>query len=97
MNLHLIHKLKRPKRIRILLLHLQNTTVGVLRYSNEPLLNILGLWSSPSMKGSRPPPCSGFFLTVTGEDQAVMLGGLTSLDESFEAHILHLPTMVSYF
>ena len=48
------------------------------------------------MKGSRPPPCSGFSLTVTGEDQAVMFGGGTPPGESSEAHILHLPTMVNY-
>ena len=57
---------------------------------------IVGLWSSPSMKGSRPPPCSSFSLTMTDEDQAVMFGGLTSSFRSFsEARILHLPTMVS--
>ena len=52
------------------------------------------LWSSPSMKGSRPP-CSGFSLTVSDDDQAVMFGGDTPSGESSEAYILHLPTMVS--
>ena len=56
----------------------------------------LGLWSSPSMKGSRPPPCVSFSLTVTDVDQAVMFGGCTPSGESSEAYILHLPTMVSY-
>ena len=49
------------------------------------------------MKGSRPPPCAAFSLTVTDEDQAVMFGGRTPPSSSSEAHILHLPTMVSYF
>ena len=49
----------------------------------------------PSMKGSRPPPCVGFSLTVTDEDQAVMFGGRTSLGRSFKACLLHLPTMMS--
>ena len=49
------------------------------------------------MKGSIPPPCSDFSLTVTDEDQAMMFGGDTPSGESFEAHILHLPTMVSDF
>ena len=57
----------------------------------------LGLWSSPSVKGSRPPPCTRFSLTVTNEDQAVMFGGRTSSGLSSKAHILHLPTMVNYF
>ena len=47
------------------------------------------------MKGSRPPPCDSFSLTVTDEDQAVMFGGGTLSDKYSEAHILHLPTMVS--
>ena len=54
-----------------------------------------GRWSSPSMKGSRPPPCYSFSLTMTDEDQAVMFGGFTSSFSS-EAHIIHLPTMVSW-
>ena len=61
------------------------------------ITGVLGLWSSPSMKGSKPPPCSCFSLTVTDEDQAVMFGGLTQSGKSSESYILHLPTMVSYF
>jgi len=57
----------------------------------------LGLWSSPSIKGTRPPPCAGFSLTKTGEDKAVMFGGLTPSGDSSEAYVLQLPTMVSYF
>ena len=49
------------------------------------------------MKGSIPPSCAGFSLTVTDKDQAVMFGGCTSSGESSKAHILHLPTMVSQF
>ena len=67
------------------------------RYIQYSIIGVLGLWSSPSMKGSRPPPCSNFTLTVTDEDQAVMFGGYTLSGESSEAYILHLPTMVSYF
>ena len=55
----------------------------------------LGLWSSPSMKGTRPPPCDDFSLTMTGEDQAVMFGGFTPSGKSSEVRTLHLPTMVS--
>ena len=48
------------------------------------------------MKGSRPPPCEDFSLTVTEEDQAVMFGGFTRSGRSSKAHVLHLPTMVSW-
>ena len=60
-------------------------------------LCISGLWSSPSDNGSRPPPCSDFSLTMSDEEQAVVLGGYTSLGMSSEALLLHLPTMVNYF
>ena len=49
------------------------------------------------MKGARFSPCSGFSLTVTDEDQAVMFGGVTLSGRSSEARMLHLPTMVSQF
>ena len=55
----------------------------------------IGLWSSPLVKGSRPPPCSHFSLTLTDKDQAVMFGGCTSSGRSSEAYILNLPAMVS--
>ena len=61
------------------------------------LLCIPGLWSSPSNSGSRPPPCCDFSLTMTDEDQAVVLGGFTASGMSSEALVLHLPTMVNYF
>ena len=60
-------------------------------------LCVPGLWSSPSNSGSRPPPCTGFSLTMTDENQAVMFGGyVPSSDTSSEARVLHLPTMVSH-
>ena len=60
------------------------------------ILCILGLWSSPSIKGSRPPRSTGFSLTMTDEDKAVMFGGFTPSGESSEAHVFHLPTMVCH-
>ena len=57
----------------------------------------LGQWSSPSMKGVRPPPCGNFSLTMIDEDQAVMFGGVSSSAiVSSEACVLHLPTMVNH-
>ena len=51
---------------------------------------VIGLWFSPSLKGSRPPPGECFSLTLTDEDQAVLFGGYSP-----DAYVLHLPTMVS--
>ena len=56
----------------------------------------LGSWSSPSVKGSRPPPCSAFSLTMIDEEHAVMFGGLSpGSGYSTDVYVLHLPTMVS--
>ena len=48
------------------------------------------------MEGSRPPPCSSFSLTMTGEDRAVMFGGLTPSGKTSKAWVLRLSTMVSH-
>ena len=48
------------------------------------------------MKGSRPPPCSSFSLTMTDEDCAVMFGGKTPSGWTSKAWALHLPTVVSH-
>ena len=57
---------------------------------------VIGLWFSPPVKGSRPPPHCSFSLTMTDEDQAVMFGGHTPSGITSEARVLHLPTMVSH-
>ena len=56
----------------------------------------LGQWESPLMKGIRPPPCDGFSLTRIDEHQVVMFGGNILSGGSSEAHVLHLPTLVSH-
>ena len=57
---------------------------------------VIGLWFSPPVKGSRPPPSDSFSLTMTDEDRAVMFGGSTPPGVTSEAHVLQLPTMVSH-
>ena len=52
----------------------------------------LGSWSSPSVKGSRPPPCAYFSLTMIDEERAVMYGGNDSIND---VYVLHMSTMVS--
>ena len=56
----------------------------------------LGSWSSPSVKGSRPPPCAGFSLTMIDEERAVMFGGEDRRDYILnDVYVLHMSTMVS--
>ena len=57
----------------------------------------LGIWSSPPVKGSRPPPCYRFSLTMIDEKDAVMYGGYSIGSYSVGVYVLHLPTMVRVF
>ena len=58
--------------------------------------HFLGSWSSPSVKGSRPPPCAYFSLTMIDEERAVMFGGQDcNLKLLNGVYILHMSTMVS--
>ncbi|XP_064393444.1 uncharacterized protein LOC135340943 isoform X2 [Halichondria panicea] len=34
-----------------------------------------GVWSSPELRGERPPPCSGFTFTMVDQHRAVLFGG----------------------
>ena len=56
----------------------------------------LGSWSSPSVKGSRPPPCANFSLTMIDAERAVMFGGNYRMVYLNDVYILHMSTMVSY-
>ena len=56
----------------------------------------LGSWSSPSVKGSRPPPCAYFSLTMIDEERAVMFGGYDCNWKCLnDVYVLHMSTMVS--
>ena len=56
----------------------------------------LGSWSSPSVKGSRPPPCACFSLTMIDEEHAVLFGGHDCNLKYFnDVYVLHMSTMVS--
>ena len=56
----------------------------------------LGSWSSPSVKGSRPPPCADFSLTMIDDECAVMFGGEDyTLIYFNDVYMLHMSTMVS--
>ena len=56
----------------------------------------LGSWSSPSVKGSRPPPCANFSLTMIDAEHAVMFGGNYRMVYLNDVYVLHMSTMVSY-
>ena len=56
----------------------------------------IGTWSSPTLRGTRPPPCCEFSLTMIDDHRAVLFGGMqppgpTSTKEVF---ILDLTGMV---
>ncbi len=34
-----------------------------------------GVWSSPELRGERPPPCSDFTFTMVDQHRAVLFGG----------------------
>ena len=75
-----------------------NVMIVVLSYCDIISLPI-GVWSSPSVNGSRPPPCAYFSLTMIDEEDAVMFGGYSEYSNRSvyfaDVFILHLPTMVS--
>ena len=37
---------------------------------------LAGVWCSPTVSGTRPPPCAGFTLTAIDNYRAIMFGGL---------------------
>ena len=57
----------------------------------------IGLWFSPPVKGSRPPPCRSFSLTMTDEESAMMFGGFTPSGTTSQAWALELSTIVSHY
>ena len=46
-----------------------------LKSHNSSLHIYSGTWSSPTISGTRPPPCSFFSITKVDEDNAVLFGG----------------------
>ena len=57
--------------------------------------SIAGTWSSPTVSGTRPPPCAGFSFTMIDGHHAVLFGGYQpGIGRSNDAFILDLTTMV---
>ena len=51
---------------------------------------LTGTWSSPTLRGTRPPPCSSSSLTMIDDHRAVLFGGRSTKD----VYILDLTGMV---
>ena len=57
---------------------------------------LTGTWSSPTRRGTRPPPCSSFSLTMIDDHRAVLFGGKTKPRTTKEVYILDLTGMVCF-
>ena len=56
---------------------------------------LTGTWSSPTLRGTRPPPCGNFSLTKIDDHRAVLFGGISPSEWSTnEVYILDLTGMV---
>ena len=67
-------------------------------YHTLSLPNTLpGVWSSPQVKGERPPPCSRFTFTKVDQDRAVLFGGYRSGGVRVnDLYLFNLRKMVSW-
>ena len=64
--------------------------IAYFEHDANPLIS-LGTWSSPTVKGTRPPPCSHFSFTKMDDHHAVLFGGWDQMD----VYIVNLNRMVS--
>ena len=56
-----------------------------------------GTWSSPTVSGTRPPPCANFSLTMVDDHNAVLFGGNGQENVVYnDVYTLDLERMVSY-
>ena len=76
---------------------------GELHYSNSIVLIcisgfLLGTWSSPTVRGARPPPCHNFSFTKVDDHHAVLFGGWDQKNHrrTNDVYSLDLTRMVSY-
>ena len=54
-----------------------------------------GIWSSPVISGTRPPPCSAFSFTMVDDYRVVLFGGNQGPKETNDVYILDLTRMAS--
>ena len=60
-------------------------------------IHILAIWSSPAVKGTRPPPCSHFSFTSINDHEAIMYGGRLASGRSVnDIYLFDFSEMVSH-
>ena len=97
-NLSIKDKIAGPKHVHYLEVPLYRFAVS--RYSIDCVhcfpSTLTGTWSSPKVRGTRPPPCSDFSLTMIDDHCAVLFGGLQPPGPRAikEVYILDLTGMV---
>ncbi len=56
-----------------------------------------GVWSSPELRGERPPSCQGFTLTMVDQHRAVLFGGFQpGCGRVNDVYLFDFRTMVSW-
>ena len=70
-------------------------TLQMKHMINPPYPLSPGVWSSPAVSGTRPPPCNAFSLTKVDDHHAVMFGGNYSGQRRNDVYTLDLARMVS--
>ena len=80
------------KRCVRLLLHCPTNQYTIL--SCILLSTVTGVWSSPAVTGTKPPPLSRFSFTKVGSMRAVVYGGMTGRGPSGDVHVLELDKWV---
>ena len=58
---------------------------------------IPGVWISPEMTGTRPPPCAAFTLTKVDPHRVVMFGGRQFSERVNQLHILNMENWVCVY
>ena len=97
-NLSTKDKVAGPKRVHYSEIPLYRFAVS--RYSIDCVhcfpSTLTGPWSSPTLRGTRPPPCSRFSLTMIDDHRAVLFGGQQPPGPRLnkEVYILDLTGMV---
>ncbi len=56
-----------------------------------------GVWSSPELRGEKPPPCANFTFTMVDQYRAVFLGGTQpDREEVNDVYLFNFRDMVSW-
>ena len=97
-ELHLFH-IEECKSIQALLsLHSLIFYLPSISYTFSPALSshssMPGVWISPEMTGTRPPPCAAFTLTKVDPHRVVLFGGKQKSERVNQLHILNMENWV---